>query len=429
MRRWRLVVVGVVLVAVMRPGFAQVRCTMPNGVEITMQLNDCPSGAVSARALDGTPIAIKQTASVAQGASRSGAADATASTSSSTQKEAETRASGGFNPLSWMIVSLVLYGLFSWLRGAFGTSGPVRYCTTCGHKGRGVTRTRGSLLIEIVLWLCFIVPGLIYSLWRHASKHKVCASCGSAMLVPPDSPIAKVQMQIQAQAQTRDDATQSPPDKDAWEGSFYDVAEQRSAKKTVRISYLDGNESVTERVVDIRAFEPHAPDGLVIGFCRLRRATRTFRFDRMRRVVDEETGEIIPDLQQCLNAEWEASPEPVMDNLYRQHGDMLKMMLYAAKADGSMRMAELQVIAGYCCELTDDDRITPVMVREMLALLGVPTVISFTRIYNKLRRERPEDAARAARACRAIVATHKTLHPTEQAMLAVLDKPLPASKV
>lgn len=35
---------------------AQVKCTMPNGVTITQQLGNCPSGAVRAQTADGKPI-------------------------------------------------------------------------------------------------------------------------------------------------------------------------------------------------------------------------------------------------------------------------------------------------------------------------------------------------------------------------------------
>lgn len=218
------------------------------------------------------------------------------------------------------------------------------------------------------------------------------------------------------------------PSGDDWEGSFYDVPEQRSIKKTVRITYRDGAGVATERVVDVRAFEPHGAQGLIVGRCRLRNKTRTFRFDRMTRVVDEETGEIIPSLQRLLNAEWEASPEPVLDKLFAQHRDVLTLLLYMAKADGAMRAAEVAVIARYCVELTGDERITPALVKDLMLCVDVPTIVGFTRTYNKLRRERPDDAQRAAQACRAIVGTQKTVHLAEQAALDVLDKPLPRSR-
>lgn len=51
-------------------------------------------------------------------------------------------------------------------------------CVSCGTLGRPVSRTKGSFLVEIALWLLFCAPGLIYSLWRLTSTEKVCASCG-----------------------------------------------------------------------------------------------------------------------------------------------------------------------------------------------------------------------------------------------------------
>ena len=63
-----------------------------------------------------------------------------------------------------------------------------RICASCGSRTGTRLATRGSLWIEIVLWLFFLVPGLIYSIWRHASRQEVCRVCGSAELVPVDSP-------------------------------------------------------------------------------------------------------------------------------------------------------------------------------------------------------------------------------------------------
>ncbi len=48
--------------------------------------------------------------------------------------------------------------------------------------------TSGSIAIEIVLWLAFLIPGLIYSIWRLTTRRDACAACGSAELVPENSP-------------------------------------------------------------------------------------------------------------------------------------------------------------------------------------------------------------------------------------------------
>lgn len=68
-------------------------------------------------------------------------------------------------------------------------SNPV--CERCGYAGPTRTDTPGSLAIELVLWLCLLVPGLVYSLWRHSARREVCGLCGSAQLLPPESPRAR----------------------------------------------------------------------------------------------------------------------------------------------------------------------------------------------------------------------------------------------
>lgn len=65
------------------------------------------------------------------------------------------------------------------------------FCKACGHEGNPARKTPGSLLIELVLWLFLIVPGLVYSLWRLSRRHDACQVCGSADIIPCDSPMAR----------------------------------------------------------------------------------------------------------------------------------------------------------------------------------------------------------------------------------------------
>jgi hypothetical protein len=64
------------------------------------------------------------------------------------------------------------------------------FCRACGTVGTPIKRTKGSLAIEIVAWLLFLIPGVIYSLWRLTSKQRVCRACGSADIIPADAPAA-----------------------------------------------------------------------------------------------------------------------------------------------------------------------------------------------------------------------------------------------
>lgn len=63
-----------------------------------------------------------------------------------------------------------------------------KICSTCGHKGSPKTVTKGSIFIELILWLFLLVPGLIYSIWRLTTRHSACVRCGSALIVPLDTP-------------------------------------------------------------------------------------------------------------------------------------------------------------------------------------------------------------------------------------------------
>jgi hypothetical protein len=66
-----------------------------------------------------------------------------------------------------------------------------KLCTSCGKIASPALHTRGSFGIEIILWLCLILPGILYSLWRLSSRIEVCAACGSANIIPVNSPAAE----------------------------------------------------------------------------------------------------------------------------------------------------------------------------------------------------------------------------------------------
>ena len=66
-----------------------------------------------------------------------------------------------------------------------------KFCSQCGNVGYTKRIMKGSILTELFLWLFFLLPGLIYSIWRHASVVDGCAKCGSGNVIPLDSPFAK----------------------------------------------------------------------------------------------------------------------------------------------------------------------------------------------------------------------------------------------
>jgi hypothetical protein len=94
----------------------------------------------------------------------------------------------GFETPNVIVFFLILYITVKVLGNIFQK--PL-LCPNCLTQSKPQTKIKGSILIELILWLCFIIPGLIYSIWRSGSRFKVCPSCKAPNMIPLDSPRAK----------------------------------------------------------------------------------------------------------------------------------------------------------------------------------------------------------------------------------------------
>jgi len=56
-------------------------------------------------------------------------------------------------------------------------------CTCCGETAAPDTRVTGSDRLELALWVLFLVPGLLYCVWRHLHRRRACPACGSSDLI------------------------------------------------------------------------------------------------------------------------------------------------------------------------------------------------------------------------------------------------------
>lgn len=72
-----------------------------------------------------------------------------------------------------------------------------RICGNCGYLGAPRRVTKGSIIIELILWLCLLIPGIIYSVWRLTTRHDACPKCGATNMLPTDSPMgAKLRREL-----------------------------------------------------------------------------------------------------------------------------------------------------------------------------------------------------------------------------------------
>lgn len=95
--------------------------------------------------------------------------------------------------ISYILLALLLTWIIKTVYDGYAASikPPSMICTTCGTQANPATSNKGSGLIELILWLCFILPGLIYSIWRRSKLTPTCPACHHASMVPITSPIGQ----------------------------------------------------------------------------------------------------------------------------------------------------------------------------------------------------------------------------------------------
>jgi hypothetical protein len=49
----------------------------------------------------------------------------------------------------------------------------------------------GTAWVSLVLLVPFVLPGVVYQVWRMGMRREVCPRCGSAALIPGDAPLAR----------------------------------------------------------------------------------------------------------------------------------------------------------------------------------------------------------------------------------------------
>jgi len=216
--------------------------------------------------------------------------------------------------------------------------------------------------------------------------------------------------------------TSDDEDRDEREGSFWEVAQPLPARARLRLSYIDGADRKTERTVDVRQFGALGENILLIGYCNMRDATRTFRSDRISSCIDEDTGELVSDVRFYLQSKYDTSPDHTKDQLLVDEYDTLRVLLYVGKADGQLRLAEKAVIRETCVALTSDSRLTDKSIDELFLGMDVPTLQAFKLAVGRLSKRDAAAESVVMAAAEKMVATQKSVHASEQEALDYIRK-------
>jgi hypothetical protein len=57
------------------------------------------------------------------------------------------------------------------------------FCVRCRQTDVPDLRIAGSDRAELAAWCCLLLPGLLYCVWRHANRRRICAHCGSSEIL------------------------------------------------------------------------------------------------------------------------------------------------------------------------------------------------------------------------------------------------------
>ena len=65
-------------------------------------------------------------------------------------------------------------------------------CTQCGSETSAPLKVPpGSPWVALALAVPFVIPGIVYAVWRYSMRRDCCPTCGHAQLIPGDAPLAR----------------------------------------------------------------------------------------------------------------------------------------------------------------------------------------------------------------------------------------------
>lgn len=209
-----------------------------------------------------------------------------------------------------------------------------------------------------------------------------------------------------------------------WDEDFEVTGYPIPVKATCKLLYTDSKGATTERIVDIKECDSVGRTGLLIGFCHLRHSIRTFRFDRIKRAVDVETGEVIHDLQVYLKSTYENSPTYALQKLLDESYDVIRTLLYLGKADGRLAKDEKQVMLEYCQTQTGNPKIDLNTFEKALWNIDVPTKQAFKLACNRLSKGTETERQTVYELAQHLVTADGRLNPDEKSALEYLERKL-----
>ncbi len=265
----------------------------------------------------------------------------------------------------------------------------------------------GDFLIYL-LFLGFFIAWL-YTLWRlHEARNRI-----------------KYLEDGQNDDDDYDDEYQKPwvdTSDDYFDDGWDEVPHPKRVTPRIQINYTDSKGNLTTRIIQVLMFDLEQYGGIFKGFCELRQARRTFKFDRVRNCIDLDSKEKVGDLKSHLLKCYDESTQRVVDKLEIENQDILKMIFFLVKADGRFTKKEKTVVSEYFQNLTEDKRINFDMVEKLYSNMEIPTLRMFQLCAHRFFRAEQADPDELIELIKNLIDTKPTIHPSEQSALDYIIK-------
>ena len=208
-----------------------------------------------------------------------------------------------------------------------------------------------------------------------------------------------------------------PPTEWYWD----DIHEDVWVDSKLSIKYVNANGEYSERNIDIKNYDGSC---YLRGYCYLRNERRTFRIDRVQECVDIKTGYLVEDIPKFLRSQYESTPEYLFDRIMEKHGDIIKALIYVGKADGQLRKTEREVIISVCKAALRGKDVPDEDLSKLLNKVPTPSPQAFKLAIDRISKSSIQNLKVVQKKAEQIVATQKTVHPSEKEALEFIDKKL-----
>jgi len=187
----------------------------------------------------------------------------------------------------------------------------------------------------------------------------------------------------------------------------------------LEITYNDRSGQESQRSINITGYDGSA---YLNGFCEMRQETRTFRIDRIKEAIDQETGELIESVPDYLLEKYKQSPEHKISKVFENHIDIIKVLLHIGKADGQLRAEEKEIICSVIRSISKDKQLPENEIIKFLTKMEVPSLHSFKLAFGRVCKTYPNHTPKIYDIAKKIIDTQKAIHANEQEALDYMIK-------